>query len=224
MKILIIDTETTSADKDCEYIEVAYLDILLPSAESIDCDILDTFEQRYKPTKEITLGALATHHIHIDDLEKCPTTGTFTLPGDVRYLIGHNIDFDWRALGTPDVRRIDTLALARYFMPELDSHTQSALLYFIMGKGATNHLRNAHSALADVYICLRILEYILEVHVGYTSIEHLYEISEVARIPTIMPFGKHRGERIKEDVPYGYKSWLLSQPDVDPYLQIALRK
>ncbi len=48
-------------------------------------------------------------------------------------------------------------------------------------------------------------------------------ISEDARMPTVMSFGKHKGELIK-DIPRDYKRWLLNQPDVDPYLAIALRR
>jgi exodeoxyribonuclease X len=50
----------------------------------------------------------------------------------------------------------------------------------------------------------------------------LWEISEKARIPSVMPFGKHKGVPMG-DVPADYKRWLLNQPDVDPYLAIALR-
>jgi hypothetical protein len=51
--------------------------------------------------------------------------------------------------------------------------------------------------------------------------EHLWEISERARIPTRMPFGKYKGTPIA-DIPNDYKRWLLEQPDVDPYLAQAL--
>ena len=43
----------------------------------------------------------------------------------------------------------------------------------------------------------------------------------MARIPTVMTFGKHKGMVIK-DVPRDYVRWLLGQPDVDPYLRQAL--
>lgn len=52
--------------------------------------------------------------------------------------------------------------------------------------------------------------------------DRLWEISEVARIPTKMTFGEHEGEKI-EDIPYSYVSWLMRQPDLDPYLEKALR-
>ena len=53
------------------------------------------------------------------------------------------------------------------------------------------------------------------------SFEQLWERSEVARIPIKMPFGKHKGELIK-DIPADYRRWLVSQTDLDPYLVKAL--
>lgn len=55
------------------------------------------------------------------------------------------------------------------------------------------------------------------------SWEELWEISEDARIPKIIRFGKHTGSKI-EDIPHDYKRWLLGQADIDPYLRKALEK
>jgi hypothetical protein len=46
--------------------------------------------------------------------------------------------------------------------------------------------------------------------------------SEIARIPTVMTFGKHKGAALK-DIPGDYEQWLLKQPDVGQYLVKALR-
>jgi exodeoxyribonuclease X len=53
------------------------------------------------------------------------------------------------------------------------------------------------------------------------SVEDLWRESELARIPTIMPFGKHKG-LLLPDVPSHYRDWLLNQADIDPYLRKAL--
>jgi exodeoxyribonuclease X len=44
----------------------------------------------------------------------------------------------------------------------------------------------------------------------------------MARVPKVLAFGKYKGTPIAE-VPSDYKSWLLRQDDVDPYLAKALR-
>jgi exodeoxyribonuclease X len=160
-----------------------------------------------------------------EELIDCPPASSFQLPHDLEYLIGHNIDFDWQAIGQPEVKRICTLALSRKAWPELDAHNQSALLYFLERSNARERLRNAHSADADVQICATILQHICSA-LSITSIEALWMASESARLPSHMPFGKHKGVALTE-VPGDYVRWLLDQQNIDPYLRqafMALKK
>ena len=214
-KTIIFDTEATGI-KDPVLIEAAWIEL-----ESLDpLTVIKPFEQRYNPGKPITLGALATHHIMDEELVNCPPASSFSLPDDIEYIIGHNIDFDWEVIGKPEVKRVCTLALARKIWPDLDSHNQSALLYHLERKSARLQLRNAHSALIDVGICAVILNHI-RYQLNVKTIEDLYAESEKARTPTRMPFGKHKGVLLA-DVPSDYKQWLLGQGDIDPYLRKAL--
>jgi len=201
-------------------------DAVIIEAASLDVTSLHPFEvgnpwvQRYNPGKPISLGALATHHIMDEELVNCPPSSSFRLPAGTKYLIGHNIDFDWVAIGSPEVKRICTLALARSLWPDLDSHTQSALLYYFERETARDQLRNAHSALADVWICSKIVGQILQ-KLQPVSLDALWEMSEKARVPKIMPYGKHKGELISQ-MPTDYKQWLLRQDNVSGYLRKAL--
>ena len=214
-KSIIFDTEATGI-KEPVLIEAAWLE--LASIEPIT--VTNPFVQRYNPGKPITLGALATHHIMDEELVDCPSASSFKLPDDVSYIIGHNVDFDWEVIGKPEIKRICTLALARKLWPDLDSHTQSALLYYLERNSAREQLRNAHSALTDVGICAVILDHICQ-QLGVKTAEDLYAESEKARIPTTMPFGKHKGLMLA-DLPSDYKQWLLGQGDIDAYLRKAL--
>ena len=214
-KSIIFDTEATGI-KEPVLIEAAWLEL-----ESIEpFTVANPFVQRFNPGKPITLGALATHHIMDEELIDCPPASSFRLPDDVGYIIGHNVDFDWEVIGKPEIKRICTLALARKLWPDLDSHTQSALLYYLERNSAREQLRNAHSALTDVGICAVILEHICQ-QLGVKTAEDLYAESEKARIPTTMPFGKHKGLMLA-DLPSDYKQWLLGQGDIDSYLRKAL--
>jgi exodeoxyribonuclease X len=212
---VILDTETTGT-VDPEVIEAAwrYVDIYGQGVGS-------SFSQRFKPSKPISLGALATHHIMDEDLVDCSPTGSFALLAGVEYLIGHNVDFDWRAIGSPPLKRIDTCALSRVVWPDADSHSLGALMYLVDRQGARQRLAGAHSAIVDVDNCRLLLEKII-VALVVVTFEDLWLASEAARVPTVMPFGKHLGMPIRE-VPRDYKQWLLRQPDVDPYLERALR-
>ena len=78
----------------------------------------------YIPGKPITLGALATHHIMDEELVDCPPAASFTLPGQLDYMIVHNVDFDWEVIGKPEINRICTLVLARKLLPSLDNHSR----------------------------------------------------------------------------------------------------
>lgn len=213
---IIFDTETTGLDEP-ELVESAWLSIDIAGEPAGLVEV-----SRWKPSKRIQLGALAAHHIMDEELHVFPPSSEFRLPDGVEYLIGHNVDFDWRVIGEPAVKRIDVCALCRSLWPEADSHSQSAMLYLLERYLARGLLKEAHSAGADVVNCRRILVHVLAKLGSPTTFDALWQASEIARVPTRMPFGKHKGTPIK-DVPRDYKRWLLGQADVDPYLIQALR-
>jgi len=223
MNAIIFDSETTGL-KDPQMVEGAYLKL----ADIQTLEVVEEFLQRYKADKPIELGALATSHIYDEELIDCPPHTDFALPAGTTYIIGHNVDYDWGVIGQPDVKRICTQALSRALWPDADSHSQSAMIYLHYRAQARELLQNAHAALDDVHNCRRLLitilmELNLRNGVAVSSFEKLWEISEEARIPTVIRFGKHSGSKIA-DIPADYKRWLLGQADVDPYLRKALTK
>lgn len=218
MIALLLDTETTGLKDPIQPIEVAYV----PVYSNLTCQDDQSFYQRYKPSKPIEFGAMATHHIVMEDLLDCPATGTFKLPSESRYLIGHNIDFDWSALGRPPIKRICTLALAREAYPQLDSHTLGSLMYALFGPRAREKIKGAHSALNDIRMNYEVFRRICK-DLALETIDEAYTKSEEARIPKKMPFGKHKDTLISE-VPYSYMTWCLRQPDMDPYVIIAFKR
>lgn len=222
-KAIIFDCETTGFNFP-EIIEAAWIEVnepydLCPNGE---------YDQFFRPTKPIEIGAVATHNIIELDLIDAPPVSEFRLPDGLKYMIGHNIDFDWEAAGKPDVKRICTLALSRFLWPNLDAHKQTAMMYYLFGKNdeVRSKVKNAHNALCDVRNCSEVLERIIGelISRGYvvSTWDNLWSISEMARVPTRMPVGKYKGELIK-DLPASYVSWFLKQPDVDPYLLKALK-
>lgn len=232
---IILDTETTGIDAP-EVISLAHSDVL-EGPDALRGNMRLLF---FKPSKPISLGALATHHIIDEDLVDCePWPGKWMPPEGVQYLIGHNIDFDWNAIGSPHMARICTLALSRWLWPDLDSHSLSALTYYFQGRIAARELlRNAHSADYDVHLCLLLLEEILKTIPGLTSWHQVWVASEKARVPERISFGKYGPDsdwakknggaiRCAELRSYdpGYYRWLMTQCDQvekDPYLRKAL--
>jgi exodeoxyribonuclease X len=214
---IIFDTETTGLEGS-ELIESAWIPIdingkTIPPGGQVS---------RWRPSKPISLGALATHHIMDEDLADCPPASEFQLPDGVEYLIGHNIDFDWKVIGSPPIKRIDICAMCRHLWPEADSHSQSAMLYFLERSTARDKLTGAHSAGVDAVNCKQILQHVLRKAGPFSTFDDLWQASELMRVPKVMTFGKHKGLPISK-IPHDYKRWLLGQPDVDPYLQKALR-
>ena len=220
MTAFIIDVETTGR-KNSQVIELGWVTFNWKESSSNFI-----FERRYKPNIPIEYGAMATHHILLEDLENCPDSNTvyYDLPDKIDYWIGHNCDFDYEALGKPsNVKLIDTLAISRKLYPELDSHTQSAMLYFFEGVGARDKLVNAHSALTDCKNCADLLRHLIQVINSrgnlprVENLEELYNFSQSCRLFDVMPFGKYKGEPLAK-IPMEYISWLKKQPDVDFWL------
>lgn len=231
----IFDTETNDLD-DPKIIEAAYL-VITPSGE-----VESQFCQRYNPGEEISFDAMAVHHILQEEVDFQEPCAKFRLP-DVCYLIGHNVDFDWKAYeasGCPPSSAdllICTAAMGRYLWPGIKGKlsSQSSLLYRLLGPPAREMLQGAHSALIDVQNNLVLLQLIIKeairrqliLPLEFTGEEEfwssVYRFSETARLPTIQPFGKHAGVAIK-DLPRDYKQWMLKQADMDPYLLKAVRE
>jgi exodeoxyribonuclease X len=222
MNALILDTETH--DLNGYPIEIAYAPCSFEQGVLV-INQGEVFDEYFSCPEPIALGALATHHILEADIAEKPSFDTFKMPQGVQYLIGHNIDYDIKAVQKcqPDftVKGICTLALCRMVWPELP-HTLSAMYYHVMDdlELARKHLRHAHNAKADIYFTGVILKTLVE-QLGIKDMNSLYIMSETARIPKYITFGKHKGTAIK-DLDSGYVSWLLKQPDLDPYLRKAL--
>lgn len=218
MKAIVFDSESTGFDEGV-IIEEAHAEVEFVDGVLISSPIETAM---FNPGKPIEFGAMAVHHITDEDVADCAPVSEFALPDGVEFLIGHNIDYDWELIGKPPAKRICTLALARMLWPRLTSHTQMALAYMLCYDLARDCAGKAHRADTDVLILIAILKEMLP-SLEVWSMEELYAVSETARIPTVMPFGKHKGVAI-ENVPKDYFRWLLGQPDVDPYLRRAIEK
>lgn len=225
MQAIILDTETHTLNG--LPIEIAYAPIQIQEGK-LSLDRNQIFDQLYSIGDEkISFASMAVHHILESEIIDQPNFGTFSLPPETVYIIGHNIDYDIRAIqqcgvDTSHIKAICTLALARLVWPDAEAHNISALIYMI-SKGsakAREMLKGAHRADADIILTANILMHIIH-KLNIQNIEELFDVSEDARIPRTINFGKHRGTAIA-DLPSDYMSWLLRQDELDPYLKKAL--
>jgi len=224
MQAIILDTETHTLNG--QPIEIAYAPVEINEGK-LTLDKTQIFDQLYRVDEPISYAAMAVHHILESELVDQPHYKTFTLPNETIYIIGHNIDYDIRALekcgvDCKNIKAICTLALARLVWPDAEAHNISALIYMIT-KGsakARDMIKKAHRADMDIILTANILMHEIH-HLKIKTIEELYQASEDARIPRSINFGKHRGTTIA-DLPADYMQWLLRQEDLDPYLRKAV--
>lgn len=228
MVAIILDTETH--DLNGNAVEIAYYPFSFIDGTG-QHDTKNGFKQRFNPGAAISIGAMATHHILDSDVAGCCPHTEFSLSDlgqPVEYLIGHNIDYDIAVLertgvDVTRVKAICTLAMARRLWPEFETRTITYLMYALTPDKAKarEQVKSAHSAWDDILMTGFILDQIL-LKTGIKSIKDLYLFSEMARLPTHLTFGKHKGTAIA-DVPANYVSWLAGQDGVDPYLLKAFR-
>lgn len=212
---VVFDTEVNSLEaKEC--VELSY------AVGDTDAGFSDIECFRFRPANKFEPGAVAVHGILPSDVEECPPSETARIP-ESEYVIGHNVDFDCDVLKIDGPKRICTLALSRHLWPEFGSHSLSAMVFELYGMTyqIREIVRGSHNADTDVRMTIMLLEMILE-KTGMPQIPRLYELSEIARVPTVWTFGKHKGTKISE-TPRDYIQWMMRQPDVDKYLMKALQ-
>jgi exodeoxyribonuclease X len=227
MLAIVVDTESTGF-RNPEIIELGWAIVDFDNGRFSK---RKNGSQLYEPKGEIEPGAAAVHGIVAEDLVGCwPSEEAVNAFARVlnkyrpSYLIGHNVDHDWKLLQTPNVKRICTLAFSRELWPTCESHKLKALTYWL--NGVTSETRKmvegAHRASSDVDMTIYVAGEVART-MATTSLKKLHYDSEVARVPTRMTFGEHRGKPIK-NLPKGYKNWLLTKTDLDDYLRLALER
>jgi exodeoxyribonuclease X len=248
MQVFIADTETTGL-VDPQACEIGWLHVQDTLAEfkqavvdnpvtflSDNSYFLSVYEQRFRPTKPIELQASKITGIYMKDVIKCPSITTFEFPKSVKYMIGHNIAYDHRVFGKPDVKLICTKELAQLVFPKdkgLKSHKLTTIIEWLYPEDGATLVANAHGAVLDcklVYlVLLKVLEKLPQVETweqlaslcsqGKKSYEELNEpLAEMKELP----FGKHKGKKFSE-VPRDYLVWLSKQDGLSPPLESALK-
>jgi len=233
MTTYILDTETTGLI-DPHMTEAAYSIVDIIDGKVIV--LQEPRSKRFNPMKEISLGSMATSHICDEDVVNETPHTEFKLSSSVDYLIGHNIDYDMQVLKNAGVthtpKLICTQAMVSHLLPTLESHKLVALLYHFHKDIARQQARQAHAAIADIYFTQLVLGSLIDLansqgH-AITDVASLYDFSQMARVPTHMSFGKHKGTAIADLAATsdgaGYLKWLLKQDSVDPYLAQACQQ
>lgn len=218
-RYLLFDCETSDIGPTAKMVELAWIEV----DESMN--VLDEVHTRLDPEVPISPGASGVHNLTNEDLVDEPTVEQFfsiVRPGKVEgnvVMVAHNAPFDRRYFAPwceNLVGAVDTLRLARRYMPDAVNHKLATLKFeFGLGRG------EAHTALGDVRTLYRLTQLLIEK--SGMSLPELHKDSYQPLYVHTAPFGKHKG-KAWDDIPRDYIEWLDGRDSLDPDLRYTLDK
>jgi exodeoxyribonuclease X len=239
-KFLYFDTETTDLQTK-DIMQLAFV---------TDSDIsLNLF---FKPKQDISVSAMAIHHITPEDVEDLEYFEDTKLPKEnidpefkgktlkeyIRFLadryiwVAHNAEFDVETLKRQGLLIPDpicTLKVARHSLTEkgrdLEHYSLQYLRYYLkLYQNENKNHTTAHDALSDVYF-LRDLFHYLQENTKLTA-EQMRLISKQPLMIREMSFGKYAGVTLEEikKIDREYLEWASEAMDDKPELVWNIRR
>lgn len=218
MIIRSFDVETTGlpdGDKITAAIQVGWTDVLVDE-EAGTAVVGETFQmfcdpRRGNPEITIEIGALATHHIILTDLD-----GAVSVDVALRELAGsaggcdafacHNKEHDARYFSGIGKPMICTLKSARNVWPESAAYNNQYLRYALDLPVDRARTEPPHHAGPDSYVTAHLLARMVQ---EGASLADMLEWTSAPTLLKIMPIGKdHKGKRF-EDVPSSFLKWII---------------
>ena len=234
---ILFDTETTSADPSkARVVEIATYDTFTSEMQ----------EERCFPAASIEVGAMATHHITMEQVQGLPLFNKTSiykfLQENARHeiFVAHNAPYDTEVLANEGISLfhvIDTLRVAKHLCAddEPESFSLQYLRYFykldeLANEYELNYIREGspHAALYDTIVLRWLYDFLYrkvqKLHPGKDPDEVMLELSEKIPLVHRFRFGKYRGEKFadiaRKDA--GYLEWLLAKHD-DPEVVMTCR-
>lgn len=212
MNIIILDTETTSLDKDSRLIQLAYKNLNTN-------EVVNDF---FKPPVEISYGAMATHHVTNEMVADKPNFFVSQQKIDLinilekSILVAHNALFDIGILNNEGVKVnkfIDTLRVTKHLI-NCERYDLQYLRYFL---NLDVQAAVAHDALGDILILEKLFEHLKKLIITKLNlesedqiIEKMIELTNAPVLLNTISFGKYRGKTFEEinQIDAGYLKWL----------------
>lgn len=183
IEIILADVETTGSSHTDQVIEFSYVGLkpLLQFKSDQTPYYEETFfHQRYCPTVPISKIALDCHGITYKELLGKPMSHTLEFPKNVTYMVGHNILFDHRFLGKPEVKLICTYRLSerlsKFLNVPFTNHKLDTLVTEL--SNGEYKLDKHHGAKKDVLKNIYVLQKWLEMLPGIKSWDELWQLQE----------------------------------------------
>ena len=211
---LIIDTETDQG-RDPRPIQVATINVVT------GYEWMRYFNSG-RPISPVVIKVHGITDADVAGLERFELA-RFVLPD---YLIGHNVRFDWRVIGSPTTKLICTVRLARVAFPEWQAYGQSKCIEQLLGKAEARAMTvAAHDALGDARMCHLLYQACCaRLQIAPTDFAAAHAIANKAHPISHMPFGKYKGKPISS-LPISYVKWMIGNiHNLQPSLYSALKK
>lgn len=209
----VIDIETTDSDLETsEVIEVGWVDVWFP-LQGGKPFMSKPFQTFVRPTKPITVEAMAIHHITNEDaangLPQEELKALF-IRDRPDCFVAHNANFERAFLDTDGTPWLCTYKSALRVYPDSPRHTNQVLRYQLGINCDPVLAQPPHRAAPDAYVTAFILMKLAET----VSIEQMIEWTSMpAKFPRVM-FGKHKGSEWS-DVPDSYLRWVINDGKFD---------
>lgn len=215
----VFDTETTHKD----YLKAELIEFACGSHNGSDWAV--EVDKLFKPKLPIPPAASAVNHITNKHVLNKPSFSEWS--SDIHALlnarsicVAHNIFYDAQVLDAYGVvvpNQVCTMRMAQKLFNEDETIEAVNLSYlrYALDLDIPDTV-SVHRASGDVYVTGVLFEHLLQLAVqkgelqeGPNLIEDLIHWVQSPIISTIMPFGKHKGQKLTE-VPLSYWSWALS--------------
>lgn len=225
MLLRVVDFETTGYEPPAaQVIEAGITDV------TFDKGVVDIGRPRSRlfgsTNSVVPYDTRAVHHISPDDIKGEPLFDPLEVIGGTwrgvpgapapAVFVAHNCAFEKLFMGglTEPADWICTYKAAYRLWPDLRSHTNFSLFYWLLDKGVIEPDLSlcgpSHRAGPDTYVTAWNLRAMLL----KASVEQLVEWTKLPRLITTISFGKHKGAKLSE-VPYDYLTWIAFKSDMD---------
>lgn len=224
--IRTVDLESTDFPPEGEILEAGYVDSVLEREHeeapwSVIVTVKNKHQKFFKPDKECTIDARATHHIHPSEYanaEHHSLMPAWVLEGAPNILCAHNAPFEQHFI--QHEFWIDTYKVALRLYPDFPRHTNQYLRY-ALGLELGEEAMPPHRATPDAFTTAHILACMLQSEAKPTVKQMIAWTRDLPYL-TRIGFGEHFGKKF-EEVPRSYLTWVLGK-DFDPEVHAACRR
>lgn len=213
-RMIVLDFETTGLQPGYRPVEIAWVEF------DTEFKSLDSVTSLVNPQMPIEPEAHKVHRISAEMLAGKPTLEQFLhvqhgdkFAAEHVLVVAHNAAFDLPMFKPfcQKVTALCTMRLAQTLCPTAQNHKLQTLASMF-----SVAIEPTHRAMTDAGACFQLLRSIAAKH--DKSIDELVAMASESSLESLMPFGKHKGLKIK-DLPSDYAAWLSTTLEPSHWIQ-----